>query len=90
MIRVNRWTAAALTATFLLIALLIAGTKVLEAEPADKGNGDENNSIENNIEQKATPETKPIEHRAVNKRIKDFPTRSTSRRPRRFWRHVAN
>ncbi len=34
MIRVNRWTAAALTATFLLLALLIAGTRVVQAEPA--------------------------------------------------------
>ncbi|MBN2024500.1 MAG: M56 family metallopeptidase [Pirellulales bacterium] len=34
MIRVNRWTVAALTTTFLLLALLIAGTKVVQAEPA--------------------------------------------------------
>ncbi len=34
MIRVNRWTIAALTATFLLLALLMAGTRVVQAEPA--------------------------------------------------------
>ena len=34
MIRVNRWTAAALAATFLLVALLIAGTTIVQADPA--------------------------------------------------------
>ena len=33
MIRVSRWTATALTATFLLLALLLAATKVVQAEP---------------------------------------------------------
>ena len=33
MIRVNRWTTAALSAAFLLFALLIAGTRVVQAEP---------------------------------------------------------
>jgi protein involved in polysaccharide export with SLBB domain len=32
MIRVNRWIATALTAAFLLIALLVAGTRVLQAD----------------------------------------------------------
>jgi beta-lactamase regulating signal transducer with metallopeptidase domain len=35
MTRVNRWTAAALTAVFLLIALVVAGTRVLEAAPPE-------------------------------------------------------
>ena len=47
MIRVSRWTAAALTATFLLLALVVAGTRVLQAAP--------------------------LEPRAVNKLVKDFP-----------------
>ena len=34
MIRVNRWTATALSATFLLLALLIAGVRIVRAEPA--------------------------------------------------------
>jgi hypothetical protein len=50
MIRVNRWTTAALTATSLMIALLIAGTSILQA---------------------AT-----VEHRAVNKLVKDFPEKA--------------
>jgi beta-lactamase regulating signal transducer with metallopeptidase domain len=33
---VNRWTAAALMATFLLLALLIAGTRVLQAAPVEQ------------------------------------------------------
>ena len=40
MIRVNRWTAAALTAAFLLLALLIAGTRVVQAGPTADGNTD--------------------------------------------------
>ena len=47
MIRVSRWTAAALTATFLLLARVVAGTRVLQAAP--------------------------LEPRAVNKLVKDFP-----------------
>ena len=35
MIRVSRWSAAALTATFLSLGLLIAGTRVLQAAPED-------------------------------------------------------
>jgi beta-lactamase regulating signal transducer with metallopeptidase domain len=34
MIRVNRWTAAALIAIFLFLGLLIAGTTIVQAEPA--------------------------------------------------------
>lgn len=36
MIRVNRWTVAALTVVFLLLGLLVAGTRVVQAEPAAK------------------------------------------------------
>ena len=50
MIRVSRGTAVALTAAFFLLALLIAGTRVLQAAV--------------------------LEHRAVNKLIKDFPEKT--------------
>jgi len=50
-------------------------------KPVAENNGDENNIVENNrveynSEQKAAPEAKPIEHRAINKRIKDFPEKT--------------
>lgn len=36
MTRVNRWAAAILTATFLMLTLLIAGTRIVQAEPVAK------------------------------------------------------
>ena len=37
MIPIGRWTAAVLTATFLLLVLLIAGGRILQAAPAEQG-----------------------------------------------------
>ncbi|MHB1037203.1 MAG: M56 family metallopeptidase [Pirellulales bacterium] len=54
-IRVSRWTAAALTATFLLLAMVIAGTRVLQAEPA--------------AEEKAAPAPALVDSRAENAQL---------------------
>ena len=60
MTRVNRWTAAALTATFVLLTVLIAGTTVVEAEPPVK-------------ETPRVEKAEKVQSRAVNKRVRDFP-----------------
>jgi hypothetical protein len=36
MVRVNRWTATALSTILLFLGLLIAGTRIVQAEPAAK------------------------------------------------------
>ena len=59
MIRVSRSaTAAALTAVFFLAVLLIAGTRLVGAEP------------------KKSNKSEQIEHRTINRLVKDFPEKT--------------
>jgi hypothetical protein len=39
MVRINRWTAAALAATFLSLTLVVAGIQVVQAEPQEAASG---------------------------------------------------
>jgi len=59
MIRIDRWATTALTATFLLLSLLIHGTKAVQAEPtADKAAAAGAKTTEKAIQEKtATPPT---------------------------------
>lgn len=90
MTRINRWTAAALTATFLLLALLIAGTRLVQAEPAGDKAAPTSEKITEKIIERTTEKTteRPVsettakktaakvECRAVNKLVKDFPEKT--------------
>ncbi len=83
MIRVNRWTAVALAATFLLLALLIAGTRIVQAEAAaDKAAPAGTKTIEKIVEKIVEKTTeKTIEEPTTEKHATPPAEKSRSQSP---------
>jgi beta-lactamase regulating signal transducer with metallopeptidase domain len=81
MMRVNRWTTAALSAGFLLLALLIACTRVVHAEPAAGQEAASPASLPGSPNQSRSDEPQSlnqpvVQRRAVNRLVKDFPDKT--------------
>jgi beta-lactamase regulating signal transducer with metallopeptidase domain len=76
MIRVSRWTVAALTTTFLLVGLMIAGVKLVQAAPESKETTDAKPTVSKDTVSQTT-----VERRAIHKKVKDFPEKMDSSSP---------